>query len=351
MDPNPHTGTAPVPPRHRFDVAALEHHLRSHLPGFAGPLEVEQFKGGQSNPTYRLHTPAADYVLRRKPPGVLLPSAHAVEREHRVMSALRDSPVPVPRTLLMCPDATVIGTPFYVMELVAGRILWDPALPGMSAGERTAIYDSMNAVLGALHRLDPATLGLGDYGRPGNFFERQIARWTAQYRASQTEPIDAMERLIEWLPAQVPPDRAAALVHGDYRLDNLVFHATQPRVVAVLDWELSTLGHPMADFSYHALSWELPPGALRGLQGLELGNLGIPSLQTHLQRYCERAQIDCPTPAQWRFYVAYNLFRGAAISQGILRRALDGSASSAHALQAGQLAQTLAEQAWQRVVA
>jgi len=346
------TGTTAMQERHRFDEAVLAAYLRERLPGFEGPLQVQQFKGGQSNPTFLLSTPEseqASYVLRRKPPGRLLPSAHAIEREYRVMSALRASAVPVPRTFCLCEDEAVIGSAFYVMEHVAGRILWDPALPGMSPAERAAIFDSMNATIAALHGVDYAAAGLADYGRPGNYLARQIGRWATQYRASETEPIDAMERLIEWLPAHVPASEAASLVHGDYRLDNLVFHATEPRVVAVLDWELSTLGHPMADFAYHALAWSMPTGEMRGLAGLDLGALGIPSADAYVARYCERVGATPPSPLEWNFYVAYNLFRGAAISQGIMKRALDGSAASAHALQAGGRARAVAEAAWQRI--
>jgi aminoglycoside phosphotransferase (APT) family kinase protein len=343
------SGTTAVQERHRFDESALASYLRERLPGFEGALQVRQFKGGQSNPTFLIGTPGASYVLRRKPPGKLLPSAHAIEREYRVMRALRDSGVPVPKTFCLCEDEAVIGTAFYVMEHVDGRILWDPALPGLHPAERAAIFDSMNAVIAALHRLDYAAAGLADYGKPGNYFARQIGRWTTQYRASETERIDAMERLIDWLPAHIPSGDATTLVHGDYRLDNLVFHATEPRVVAVLDWELSTLGHPMADFAYHAMAWSMPNGEMRGLAGLDLNALGIPSADAYVARYCERVGAAPPSPGEWSFYVAYNLCRGAAISQGIMKRALDGSAASAHALQAGGRARAVAEAAWQRV--
>ena len=345
------SGTGEVQARHRFDEGALAAWLRERVKGYAGPLAVHQFKGGQSNPTFLLETPARSYVLRRKPPGKLLPSAHAVDREFRVMRALAGSDVPVPETFALCEDDAVIGTAFYVMAHVPGRILWDPALPGMTPTERAAIFDSMNAAIAALHRVDYTAAGLADYGKPGNFFARQIGRWTAQYRASETERIESMERLIEWLPAHIPPLDAAALVHGDYRLDNLVFHATEPRVVAVLDWELSTLGHPMADFAYHAMAWLMPAGAMRGLAGLDLPALGIPSAQAYLARYCERTGAAPPSPIEWSFYIAYNLFRGAAISQGILKRALDGSAASAHAFEAGRKGRVVADMAWQRIQA
>jgi aminoglycoside phosphotransferase (APT) family kinase protein len=342
-------GTSPVQERHRFDVAALDAYLRGRVEGYAGPLEVEQFKGGQSNPTFLLRTPARSYVLRRKPPGKLLPSAHAIEREYRVMAALAATDVPVPRMHCLCEDADVIGSAFYVMEHVQGRILWDPALPGFTPDERARLFDDMNRVIAALHQVDPAAVGLADYGKPGNYFARQITRWSAQYRASETERIESMERLLEWLPAHVPAGDASTLVHGDYRLDNLVFHASEPRVVAVLDWELSTLGHPMADFAYHAMAWTSPPGAMRGLAGLDLAALGIPSQQAYVQRYCERVGSVPPGADEWSFYLAYNLFRGAAISQGILKRALDGSASSAHALEAGRRARAIADAGWQQV--
>jgi len=345
------SGTGAVQERHRFDVPTLDAWLRGRIEGYAGPLRVEQFKGGQSNPTFLLVTPARSYVLRRKPPGKLLPSAHAIDREYRVMAALAATDVPVPKTYALCEDDAVIGTAFYVMEHVPGRILWDPALPGMTPSERAAIFDSMNAVIAALHRVDLAHAGLADYGKPGNYFARQIGRWTTQYRASETERIDAMDALIDWLPHHIPAADATALVHGDFRLDNLVFHATEPRVVAVLDWELSTLGHPMADFAYHAMAWDMPPGEMRGLAGLDLAGLGIPSAQAYVERYCERVGAAVPARAEWDFYVAYNLFRGAAISQGILRRALDGSAVSPHALAAGARARAVAEAGWQRATA
>jgi aminoglycoside phosphotransferase (APT) family kinase protein len=342
-------GTSPVQERHRFDVDALVSYLHGAIDGFEGPLQVEQFKGGQSNPTFLLRTPQRNYVLRRKPPGKLLPSAHAIEREYRVMAALRDSAVPVPRMHCLCEDAAVIGSAFYVMEQVQGRILWEPGLSGFRADERARLFDDMNRVIAALHQVDAAARGLADYGKPGNYFARQIGRWSTQYRASETERIESMERLIEWLPQNIPATEVVALVHGDYRLDNLVFHPTEPRVVAVLDWELSTLGHPMADFAYHAMAWTTPPGAMRGLAGLDLAALGIPPIEQYLARYCERTSTTPPSPAEWRFYLAYNLFRGAAISQGIMKRALDGSASSAHAVEAGKRARSIADAGWAQV--
>ena len=267
------SGTKPVAASHAFDVDALARHLAAHLAGFEGPLTVEQFKGGQSNPTYKLLTPQRSYVMRTKPgpAAKLLPSAHAIEREFRVMRALEATDVPVPRMLLLCDDEAVIGRAFYVMGFVEGRVLWEQSLPGMTPAQRGPIYDEMNRVIAALHRVDIAAVGLADYGRPGSYFERQIARWTKQYQASVTEPIEAMDRLMEWLPAHMPAsamdDAQVSIVHGDYRLDNMVFHPVEPRVLAVLDWELSTIGHPLADFSYHCMSWHIPPGAFRGIGG------------------------------------------------------------------------------------
>jgi aminoglycoside phosphotransferase (APT) family kinase protein len=285
-------------------------------------------------------------VLRRKPPGKLLPSAHAVDREFRVISALAGA-FPVPRALLLCEDETVIGTPFYLMEYVEGRIFWDPTLPGHTPRERAAIFDEMNRVLALLHSVDYAARGLGDYGKPGNYFSRQIDRWTRQYRASETETIEAMDRLIEWLPQNIPPGDETCLVHGDYRLDNLIFHPDAPEIVAVLDWELSTLGHPLADFAYHLMSWRLPPGVFPGLAGRDLNSLGIPTESEYVEEYCHRTgrtRID-----NLDFYLAYNLFRLAGILQGIMGRVRDGTASSARAEEMGKLARPLAELGWQHI--
>lgn len=347
-------GTRPVAEAHAFDADRLSDWLREHLSDFAGPLQVEMFKGGQSNPTYKLLTPQRSYVMRAKPGPVakLLPSAHAIEREYRVMKALEGTPVPVARMLALCEDEAVIGRAFYVMEFVDGRVLWDQSLPGMTPAQRGEIYDEMNRVIAALHCVDPAAVGLADYGRPGNYFERQIARWSKQYQASITQPIEAMDRLIDWLPAHIPPrardDRLVRIVHGDYRLDNLMFDATQPRVRAVLDWELSTLGHPLADFSYHCMAWHIPPGAFRGIGGLDLAALGIPSESDYIRRYCERTGLATPDElaADWNFYMAYNLFRIAAILQGIAKRVEAGTASSAQARASGAGARPMAELAW-----
>jgi aminoglycoside phosphotransferase (APT) family kinase protein len=342
-------GTMPVQEKHRFDHAKLQAYLEQNVEGFRGPLEVEQFKGGQSNPTFLLKAGSGRYVLRRKPPGKLLPSAHAVDREYRVITALRNTEVPVARSYCLCEDDNVIGTAFYVMEFVEGRVLWDGSLPGMTPAQRRAIYGEMNRVIAALHRVDYTAIGLADYGKAGNYFERQIARWTKQYKASETETIDAMERLIEWLPRNIPPGDETTLVHGDFRLDNLIFDPTEPRALAVLDWELSTLGHPLADFSYHCMAWHVPPGPFRGIVGLDLSALGIPSESEYIALYCKatgRGPIDRD---EWNFYIAYNLFRGAGILQGIMGRVRDGTATSQHAREAGSVARGLAEKAWEIV--
>jgi aminoglycoside phosphotransferase (APT) family kinase protein len=352
--PEANTGTKPVAEQHAFEAAALEAHLRERLPGFAGPLVVEQFKGGQSNPTYKLLTPARAYVLRSKPgpASKLLPSAHAIEREFAVMRALADTEVPVPEMLLLCEDESVIGRAFYVMEFIEGRVLWDQSLPAFDRAGRAAIYDEMNRVIAALHSVDPQAVGLAGYGKPGNYFERQIGRWTKQYLASITEPIAAMDRLIEWLPANIPAsardESQVRIVHGDYRLDNLVFHPDEARVVAVLDWELSTLGHPLADFSYHCMSWHIPPGSFRGIGGLDHAALGIPDEKSYVRRYCERTGRADPDAVMrdWSFYLAYNLFRIAGILQGIAKRVETGTASSAQARQSAAGARPLAEMGW-----
>jgi aminoglycoside phosphotransferase (APT) family kinase protein len=347
-------GTQPVAASHAFETAALQVHLQRELPGFEGPLTVEQFKGGQSNPTYKLVTPGRAYVMRTKPgpAAKLLPSAHAIEREFRVMRGLAGSAVPVAQMHLLCEDESVIGRAFYIMEFMDGRVLWDQSLPELSAAGRGAIYDEMNRVIAALHSVDVVAAGLADYGRPGNYFERQIARWSKQYLASVTEEITAMDRLIAWLPAHMPAGArdgsAPAIVHGDFRLDNLVFHRTEPRIVAVLDWELSTLGHPLADFSYHCMAWHIPPGVFRGIGGLDLAALGIPSEREYIERYCQRTgrgDIDALV-ADWNFYLAYNLFRLASITQGIAKRVVDGTAASAQARATGAATRTLADMAW-----
>ncbi len=348
------TGTRPVADQHAFDVQALSSWLQEHLPGFAGPLTVEMFKGGQSNPTYKLITPQRAYVMRAKPGPVarLLPSAHAIEREFRVMGALHGTGVPVARMHVLCEDESVIGRAFYVMECVDGRVLWDQSLPGMTPSQRGAIYDEMNRVIAALHTVKPLEIGLDGYGKPGNYFERQIGRWSKQYQASITQPIEAMDRLMDWLPKSVPAmardESLLSVVHGDFRLDNLMFHSSEPRVLAVLDWELSTLGHPLADFSYHCMSWHIPPGAFRGIGGLDLKALGIPSEADYIALYCERTGFAKPEQlkADWNFYLAYNMFRLAAILQGIAKRVEAGTASSAQAVSSAAGARPMAELAW-----
>ena len=349
-----YTGTQAVREQHAFDHDALAAWLSGRIPGFAGPLEVSQFKGGQSNPTFLLRTAGAAYVMRTKPgpASKLLPSAHAIDREFRVMHALRDSDVPVARMHVLCEDESIIGRAFYVMEFVEGRVLWEQSLPGLDAAARGAIYDEMNRVMAALHRVDPVAVGLGDYGKPGNYFDRQIGRWSKQYLASQTERIDEMDRLLAWLPAHVPAsarhESEVSIVHGDYRLDNLIFHPTEPRVLAVLDWELSTLGHPLADFSYHCMAWHIPPGTFRGIGGLDHAALGIPEEREYVRRYCERTGRPDPDAvmADWNFYLAYNLFRLASITQGIAKRVVDGTAASAQARATGAATRPLAEMAW-----
>ncbi|HSA90613.1 MAG TPA: phosphotransferase family protein [Burkholderiales bacterium] len=332
-------GTKPVEERHRFETGALEKLLNEKI------TSVEQFKGGQSNPTYRIN---GRYVLRRKPPGKLLPSAHAVEREYRVIEALHPTGFPVARPVVLCEDESVIGTAFYVMEYVEGRVLWDQSLPGMSKAQRGEIWDELNRVIAWLHTIDYRAVGLEGFGKPGNYIERQIARWTKQYQASETERIEAMDNLIAWLPKNIPPSAATTVVHGDYRLDNAIFHAREPRIVAVLDWELSTLGDPLADFAYHCMSWHIPPGQFRGIAGLDLPSLGIPGEAEYVAKYCERTKqkID---PSHWDFYLAYNLFRIAAILQGILKRVVDGTAASVHARDAGMRAKPMAQLGWQQV--
>jgi len=341
------TGTMPVAERQRFDVTALEGHLRSNIEGFSGPLTVEQFKGGQSNPTFKLITPARNYVMRSKPgpAAKLLPSAHAIEREFRVMKGLAGTDVPVARMHTLCVDESVIGRAFYVMDFVEGRVLWDPQLPDMHPAARAAIFDELNRVLSALHSVDFVAAGLSDYGRHDGYLARQIARWSKQYRASETESIPAMDALIDWLPEHIPPGEETSIVHGDYRLDNVIFHPTEPRILAVLDWELSTLGHPLADFAYHCMTWYLPPGAGRGLGGIDISGTGIPAVGDYIARYCERTGRTGGIP-NFEFYMAYNMFRMAGILQGIMKRVVDGTAASAQAVAMGKATRPIAEQGW-----
>ena len=322
--------------------------LDDHVAGFRLPLAAERFAGGQSNPTYRLRAASGDYVLRKKPPGALLPSAHAVEREFRVIRALAQTAVPVPHVYALCEDEAVTGSAFYVMEHLDGRIFWDQRLPDVPPDERGRMFQSMNRVIADLHSVDYAALGLEDFGRPGNYMARQIARWSRQYRASETVPQPAMDALIDWLPAHLPPEGAAAIVHGDYRMDNLVFHKTEPRVIGVLDWELSTIGDPLADFAYHALTWRVTPELFRGLAGVDLAALGIPGEAEYVAAYCRHANSGAGRGpiANWDFYLVYSLFRLAAILQGIAKRAIDGTAASADAVATGATAIPMGEQAW-----
>ncbi|RYF33596.1 MAG: phosphotransferase family protein [Comamonadaceae bacterium] len=346
------SGTIAVDERQRFDETALRQWFASHVDPSAGKrMDVSQFKGGQSNPTFLVETPEARYVVRRKPAGVLLPSAHAVEREFRVMKALGGTDVPVPEVHALCEDASVIGSTFYVMAFMDGRVLWDPTLPDATPAERGAICDEMNRVLAALHSVDPDAVGLGDYGKPGNYLQRQVDRWSRQYRASETERIEPMEEVMAWLPGNLPPQQGTSIVHGDYRLDNLVFAHDAPRIIAILDWELSTLGDPLADFAYHCMAWHLSP-PFRGLGHLsatEKAELNLPSERAYVDAYSRRRAVPEVPPEQWRAYMAFNLFRAAAIAQGIMGRALAGNASSAHALDAGRQARTLAELGWAQV--
>ena len=321
-----------------LNVDNLQKYLTTQIEGFGAIQECTKFAGGQSNPTFMLRTETSKYVLRRKPPGVLLKSAHAVDREYRVMTALAATAVPVPKVFALCDDDGVIGSMFYVMEFIDGRIFWNGALPAQSPPERRAVYDEMVRVMAAMHTVDLATVGLSDYGRPGNYFARQIARWSDQYRASETQKNPAMETLMEWLPKNMPADDGrVALNHGDYRIDNIVFHPSEPRILAVLDWELSTLGHPWADLAYQCMQLRLPADAvIPGLGGLDRKALGIPSEEEYVARYCRLTGIaEIPS---WDFYVIFSFFRFAAILQGVYKRALDGNASSKKAMAYGQLA-------------
>jgi aminoglycoside phosphotransferase (APT) family kinase protein len=339
--------TRPVAAQHEFDRDRLAAYLRDHVGSFSGTVAVEQFAGGQSNPTYLVSAGSERYVLRRKPPGALLPSAHAVDREYRIMRALAASDVPVPKVFALCADPAVIGTEFFLMEYVPGRVFWDATLPGAAPAERAALYDELNRVIAALHGVEQAAVGLADYGRPGDYLKRQIARWTRQYRAAETEPMAAMERLIEWLPERVPASDETTIVHGDFRIDNVIFHPTEPRILAVLDWELSTLGHPLADFAYHVMAWRVTADEFRGIQGVDLARLGIPDEASYVAAYCARTgreSID-----DWDYYLAFNMFRMAAILQGILARAIQGNATSPEALATGQRARPMAAAGWRLV--
>jgi aminoglycoside phosphotransferase (APT) family kinase protein len=342
------SGTKEVAPALTFDAARLAAYLAGTLPGFAGPLTFRQFRGGQSNPTYLLETPRRRYVLRRKPPGKLLPSAHAVDREFRVIRALHAQDFPVAEPILYCADQSITGTAFYIMGYVEGRVFWEPHMPSSPPAERAAVYDAMNDTLARLHNFDPAAIGLADFGKGENYVGRQVERWSKQYRASETEKIAEMDRLIEWLPRHLPPQTAVRLVHGDYRLDNLIVAAAEPKILAVLDWELSTLGDPLADFAYHLMQWEMPHTEARAgtatLIGHDLAALGIPSLSDYVERYVRRTGLD-PRP-HLAIYLAYNFFRFAAILQGIIGRVRDGTAASEHAPARAQMVRPLAVKAW-----
>ena len=330
--------------QHDLPLVRLERWMAQHIDGFRGPLAADQFEGGQSNPTYKLLSGSGSYVVRRKPAGQLLPSAHAVDREYRVMGALSGTPVPVPEVYALCEDDAVIGSVFYVMEFLDGRIFWDPRLPDLAPAERQAMFQSMNAVIAELHSLDYAAVGLAEFGRPGNYMARQVARWSRQYQASETEKQPAMDRLIEWLPCHLPPDGEPRIVHGDYRIDNLIYHPTEPQVIGVLDWELSTIGDPLADFAYHVMTWRVTPELFRGLAGVDFTASGIPTEAEYVAAYCTRTGRR-RTP-DWEFYMVYSLFRMAAIAQGIAKRAIDGTAASRDAHELGRVARPFGEQAW-----
>lgn len=343
---SPAAGLRPPPDQHAFDTARLAAWMQGHIGGFAGPIEVRQFAGGQSNPTFLVQSAGHRYVLRRKPPGKLLPSAHAVDREYRVITALAHSQVPVAKAYALCEDTSVIGTAFYVMDYVEGRLFWDAALPEVAPANRRAIYEEMTRVIAALHSVDYSAAGLGDYGKAGHYIERQVVRWTQQYRAAETETIDAMERLIEWLPLHIPDDEESSIVHGDFRLDNAIFHPSEPKILAVLDWELSTLGHPLVDLAYLCMRYHLSADQFLGLAGLDIAALEIPSEAECVADYCRRRGRAPVAPREWTYYLAFNMFRLTGILQGVLARAIQGNASSATALEAGRRARPLAEQGW-----
>ncbi len=338
-------GAKLVAPIHAFDVTRLADLLREWTGPFAGDLEVLQFQGGQSNPTYRLRAGDRTYILRRKPLGTLLPSAHAIDREYRVMAALANTDVPVAKMVALCEDVSVVGTPFYLMEYIEGRVLWDPTLPGLTPAERAAHYDELNRVIAALHSVDFEAVGLSDFGRHGQYLERQVARWSKQYAATGTERIASMDRLIEWLPRHLPAGDETRIVHGDYRLDNVIFHPTQTRVLAVLDWELSTLGHPLSDFAYQVMAWRLTSREFRGLKGIELVPLGIPSEEEYVAAYCRRTGRE--RIPDFETYLIFNMFRIAAILHGVLARALQGNAASEDAIAQGSRGKLVADVAWE----
>ena len=335
--------TTEVREAHRFDVGALAAYLKHNAGGFAGALDVRQFDGGQSNPTFLVESPSGRYVLRKKPTGNLLPSAHQVEREYRVMAALVATDVPVPRMVCLCEDESVIGTAFYVMEFVDGRVFRDPQLPDLGRDERAAVYDDLNRTLARLHSVDYRALGLEDFGKPGNYFARQIGRWSKQYLAAQTEQVESMDRLIDWLPSNVPADDSTTIAHGDFRLENSIYHPSEPRLIAVIDWELSTIGHPLADLAYNCMPYHLMNPSIGGLVGVDFEVTGIPSEREYIDTYCRRTGRS--GIESWPFYVAFAIFRLASISQGVYKRALDGNAASSQAATFKNICRLLADMA------
>jgi len=336
-------------PGHELDTGRLDDYLRSRISDYQGPLSVRQFAGGQSNPTYLLTTPRMSYVLRKKPAGMLLPGAHSIEREYRVMSALGGTPIPVPKTLAHCEDSTLLGTPFFVMEHIEGRIMRSASVPGVAIEDRTALYDAMNATAAVLHSVDWKAIGLSDFGKHSDYISRQVRLWSRQYEASKTHPIPALERLIEWLPEHLPAGDETRIAHGDFRLENLIFHPTRNEVSAVLDWELSTLGHPLSDLAFNCMVYRVPPEmpGIRGIAGLDLQALGIPSEREYVAAYCRRTGRDAI--ADWDYYIAFAMFRSAAILQGVYARALQNNASNPDALAVGGAAEPLADIAWQQI--
>lgn len=344
-------GTREIALEHQFPLENLSAWLTNNLVGYNNhqPIDIKQFKGGQSNPTFLLSQKDKQFVMRRKPPGILLPSAHAIDREYKVIQALHKVGFPVAEPLGYCTDTSIIGSEFYLMDYVQGRLFWDPRLPELNNAERLALYEEMNRVIALMHGLDPTEIGLADYGKPGAYVSRQIERWTKQYKASETETIPAMDNLIAWLPKNIPDGDDTRLVHGDFRLDNMIFHPSKAEVIAVLDWELSTLGHPLADFAYHVMVWRLAPGLFRGLDGTDLKSLSIPNENDYVKMYCNRLGIPEISKNDWEFYIVFNMFRLVGILQGVLARALQGNASSDQAMAAGKRARPLAELAWQQV--
>ena len=341
---NDFTGVTATPDHLKFDEAALEIYMAKNVEGFAGPINIEKFKGGQSNPTYLIHTPNKKYVLRRKPPGKLLPSAHAVDREYKVMTALYGENFPAPKTYALCEDPEIIGTAFFIMDFVEGRIFWDSSLSDVSPAARTPLFNALIDTLADLHMIDYKKIGLQDYGKTGNYFDRQIGRWSKQYKAAETATIPEMDHLIRWLPTAVPQDDAMSIVHGDFRFDNVIMHPTEAKVIAVLDWELSTLGHPLADFTYFLMVWFFPPNVRGGLAGLDLGELQIPTVEEAVERYCKRTGRSGVSDLD--FCISYNMFRLAAIAQGVYARALQGNASSSKGLELGEQIKPLAALSW-----